>query len=89
MCLFQVLYAKTKVFDLRQEISRFSILCQKCNDRPSVIKVTRVLVQKHVNYLQFTENLQNIFSIVSMVLVGICITINVAIGYIFVYVRTN
>ena len=85
---YQVLHACAKVDIVRTEIINFSTICQtNQNNKKLVLMTLRKLSRKHLKFIQFSENIEDIYSYVTFFHIFFLTLIQVVSGYMFIDVR--
>lgn len=83
-----VLHACSKVDVVRKEIVKFSNICQSNYDNRKLILATlRQLSKKHLQFIEYSENVEDVFSYVSFFHVPLLTLLQVLSGYMFIDVR--
>ncbi|NP_001177641.1 odorant receptor 72 [Nasonia vitripennis] len=80
-----VLHACSKVDAVRQEIVKFSDVCRtQSGDKMLKLTAIRRLVNVHVNCDEFSENVENIFTVISFFHISLLTLMQVLSGYMFI-----
>ena len=72
---------------MRREISKFSDLCRTTNDEKLINSAKEQLVKEHIDFKDFVETIDNIYSWISFFHIFAMILLNCSAGFMLINVK--